>query len=84
MRVCSRFVISGITRITACVYFKPDRLLERLKASMISKTRRTVPVSGIFELHLSFQMASNTHELQSSMNFQENWFDVLTFISPIL
>ena len=37
---------------------------------------------NIFELHLSFQMDSNSHELQSSMDFQENWLNVLTFISP--
>ena len=37
---------------------------------------------NLFELHLSFQMGSNTHGLQSSINFEENWIDVLTFISP--
>jgi hypothetical protein len=37
---------------------------------------------NIFELHLSFQMDSKTHELQTSMNFEDDWLDILTFISP--
>jgi tetratricopeptide (TPR) repeat protein len=37
---------------------------------------------NIFELHLFFRMASNTHELQSSMKFREKWLDILAFISP--
>lgn len=37
---------------------------------------------NLFELHLSFQMDCKTHELQSSMDFQEKWLDILTFISP--
>lgn len=37
---------------------------------------------NIFELHLSFQMDSNTHELQTSMEFQDTWVDILTFIYP--
>ncbi|HFI0250425.1 TPA: hypothetical protein ACGO6U_000936 [Streptococcus suis] len=37
---------------------------------------------NIFELHLSFQMDSKTHELQTSMDFKDTWVDILTFISP--
>ena len=37
---------------------------------------------NIFELHLTFQMECKTHELQTSMEFQDAWVDILTFISP--
>lgn len=37
---------------------------------------------NIFELHFTFQMDSKTHELQMSMDFQDTWVDILTFISP--
>ncbi|MFZ1758289.1 MAG: hypothetical protein WAX68_08085 [Streptococcus suis] len=30
---------------------------------------------NIFELHLSFQMDSKTHELQTSMDFKDTWVD---------
>lgn len=39
-------------------------------------------ILNLFELHLSFQMDSNTHGLQSRIDFQEKLVDVLTFISP--
>ena len=35
-----------------------------------------------FELNLTFQMDSNTHELQTNIKFLDEWFDVLAFISP--
>jgi len=37
---------------------------------------------NIYTLHLSFLMASQTHNLQANLDFQENWVDVLCFISP--
>ncbi len=37
----------------------------------------------INEIHLIFKMDSRKYELQSSMLFEENWVDILTFISPI-
>lgn len=36
----------------------------------------------INEMHLIFKMDSRKYELQSSMLFEENWVDILTFISP--
>ena len=36
----------------------------------------------INEMHLCFRMDSKKYELQSSMLFEENWVDILTFISP--
>ncbi len=36
----------------------------------------------IYTLHLSFLMDSQTHNLQANLDFQENWVDVLCFISP--
>lgn len=37
---------------------------------------------NLFGLHLSFQMDCKTHELQASLDFQDTWVDILTFISP--
>ena len=36
----------------------------------------------INELHLCFKMDSQKYELQTSMMFEPNWVDILTFISP--
>ena len=36
----------------------------------------------INEIHLCFQMMSKKYELQSSIVFDSDWFDILTFISP--
>lgn len=38
--------------------------------------------SHIYEQHLCFNMDSKRYELQSSMMFEEEWVDILTFISP--
>lgn len=36
----------------------------------------------ISELHLCLKMDSQKYELQTSMMFEPNWVDILTFISP--
>ena len=36
----------------------------------------------INEIHLCFQMMSKKYELQSSIVFESDWVDILTFISP--
>ena len=36
----------------------------------------------INELHLTYKMDSHVFELQSSLLFEEDWVDILTFISP--
>ena len=46
--------------------------------SYIYKEERT----QMNELHLTYKMDSKTHELQTSMMFEESWVDMLTFISP--
>lgn len=35
-------------------------------------------------LHLSFLMDSRTHNVQMTFDFQENWVDILCFISPTI
>lgn len=37
---------------------------------------------GLMNKHLTFEMDSNTHELQMTLKFEENYCDVLCFISP--
>ena len=37
---------------------------------------------GLMDTHLTFKMDSNTHELQMTLKFEENYCDVLCFISP--
>lgn len=55
------------------------KIKERLRNfRYIYKEERT----QINEMHLTFKMDSNCYELQSSMVFEENWMDILTFISP--
>lgn len=36
----------------------------------------------LLTLHLTFKMDSGTHSLQMSLSFQDNYCDILTFISP--
>lgn len=36
----------------------------------------------IDEIHMTFQMDSPSYNLQGNLHFQENWLDVLIFISP--
>lgn len=37
---------------------------------------------NINTIHLTFQMDCNSHNLQMTLQFEENWCDVLCFISP--
>ncbi len=42
----------------------------------------TLAKTQINEMHLCFQMGAMKYELQSSIIFQADWIDILTFISP--
>ena len=42
--------------------------------------RQDIPQQDTF--HLTFQMDSKTHELQMALIFEDNWCDILCFISP--